>query len=469
MTTQEKATVIVGGGFVGLFTALHLSHRRYEHPVVLIDAQPRFVFKPLLYEYLTGEMQEEQVVPTYETLLKGSQVVFVKGEVDRIDLDSNQVFLKNKLQYDYQYLVLAVGSVQGFFGTEGAQQYAFPFRTHADALELKQHLHDCLQKATQESDRAIKQQLLTVAVVGAGPSGVEMAATLADLLPSWYARLGGNSQEIQIVLVNHGEEILQGDVNTELKEIAERALKHKQNPVEMLLGVGVKSVGKTGLTYQKKGENSTSQLATATTIWTVGTATNPLLASLPLPEGDRDKHNQPYVTPTLQLLNFPNVFAAGDCAIVQSDPAPPVAQIAYQQGAGIAHNLIALSQHKPPQPVRAHMRGTLMKLGMHNGVANLFNKVEISGEAGDLVRNGTYLELLPTPVHNFKATAEWLTDELFERHQQGGVSSAQRSSQKNRSVIWIGSMAIALTILACLTLAIQSRRPSPEAPRLTQP
>ena len=130
MNNTANPTIIVGGGFVGLFTALHLSHHHYSEPVILIDPNDRFVFKPLLYEHLTEEMQNEQVLPRYEELLKGSKVTFVPG--------------------------------------------------------------------------------------------VEMAATLGDLLPQWYEKLGGDFEDLRLVLVNHSHGILKGDANSHLQDNCSR-------------------------------------------------------------------------------------------------------------------------------------------------------------------------------------------------------------------------------------------------------
>lgn len=468
---KQQATVIVGGGFVGLFTALRLSHQHYPHPIILIDTESRFVFKPLLYEYLSGEMHADQVVPTYEELLQGSRVTFVQAKVTQIDLHAQTVTLDNGSHYSYQHLVIGVGGTQGYFGTEGAEKNAFPFRTRSDALRLKQHLQESLKKASQTADPAERKALLTIAVVGAGPSGVEISATLADLLPAWYTNLGGNGQDIRIVLVNHGDEILQGDVNAHLQETALKALKSRTVPVELLLDAGVKLVSPDELCYQEKGENAPlKHLPTATAIWTAGTATNPLIKSLPLSAEAQNKHGLPLVSSTLQLPDFPNVFIAGDCAVVQPDPLPPVAQIAYQQGKGIADNLIALSEQRSPSPVQANMRGTLMKLGIRSGVANVFDKVQIGGAAGDLIRNETYLEMLPTPSHNFKATSEWLKDEVFERYQMLEPDESQQQPQrKNRAVIWIGVAAIAAALAIGISLIVRSRQPSQPATEFVQP
>jgi NADH dehydrogenase FAD-containing subunit len=470
---NTNSTVIVGGGFAGLFTALHLRHRRYKNPVILIDAQTQFVFKPLLYEYLSAEMQEDQVTPTYAELLQGSDISFVPETVTQINLQQRMVTLASGLHYNYEYLVLAVGSVQGYFGVEGAQRYGFAFRTRTDALRLRQHLQDCLQKATQTSDPIQRQQLLTIAIVGAGPTGVEMSATLADLLPDWYRQLGGNTQNIRIVLINHGQDILEGDINTDLREIALQTLKEKAIPVELMLGVKVKSVAPDRIDYQTQDQTQES-LMSATAIWTTGTAPNPLIEAMSLPAGCLDRHGQLIVTPTLQLPTFSEVFAAGDCAVVQPDPLPLIAQVAYQQGAGIAHNLLALSRGKLPQPVRVKLRGTLMKLGIRNGIANLFNKVQIDGQVGDLIRNATYLEMLPTPIHNFKATAEWLNEEIFNRYSSvpskttDSVTTDSVSKPSSRTKVWVGGLFIAAALSLGLFAVWRSQQPSQLTPQQTK-
>ena len=471
MNKSTPPTVIIGGGFVGLFTALHLSHRHYSDPVILIDPQDRFVFKPLLYEYLTAEMQDEQVLPRYEELLSGSKVAFVRDRVINIDLEQSKVELASGLHYDYRYLVLGVGSTQGYFNTEGAKENAFAFRTQEDAVKLEKHLRECLQKASQTEDAQDRWSLLTFTVTGAGPSGVEMAATLADLLPSWYAKLGGDINDLRIVIVNHGEEILSGDVNAHLQTTALEAFKHRTVPVELLLGVKVTAVDSGGLKYQAKDRDEIETLATKTTIWTAGTANNPLIESLTqIKAENKDKHGLPLVTPTLQLPDYPQVFAAGDCAIVKDHPFPPVAQIAYQQGAGIARNIIALSQGKEPLPVKASMRGTLMKLGLGNGVANLFDKLEVKGKPGDLIRNATYLEMLPTPAHNFKATTEWLTDEIFHHHAPQAVKNSEEASRSSQAASvagglltsWISGTVVAIAIIAGSYLGWRIIQPSPQ-------
>jgi NADH dehydrogenase FAD-containing subunit len=454
MSNPIYQTVILGGGFAGLFTALHLSHAHYPRSIILIDRNDRFCFKPLLYEYFSGEMEPNQVVPRYQELLDHSGILFVQDTVQGIDLPQKQIQLASGDHYSYSNLVLALGSVTGYFNVAGAQDYALPFRTQQDAIAIDRHLRDCLNRAVQLEDPEQRRQLLTIAVIGGGPSGVEMTATLADLVPR-YEAMGGKGDEVRVVLVNHGE-ILEGDVNSHLRETAQQALQRRSVPAELLIGAKVTAIRPSAIQYEHSGQSST--LNAGTIVWTTGTNTHPLVKSLPIPDEHRDRHGRLNVTPTLQLPDFPEVFAGGDCAVdLQADsppndsyeqpqhqpdqttsseeqhpdlkPLPPTAQVAYQQGYAIAKNLRMMALGNDLKPAKVNLRGTLLKLGLDEGVANLFNTIQVDGEAGHLIRQGTYLELLPTPLHDFQATAEWLRDEVFEQQHSNGIKQAVKAAE----------------------------------------
>ena len=278
---MTNPTLILGGGFTGLFTALHLSHQRCTLPTILIDQEWSFIFKPLLYEFLTGELNVDLVWPRYDELLHNSGIAFVRDTVQDIDLQTRQVQLSSGLQYTYSNLVLALGSTVGYFGIEGAKENTFPFRTGEDAIALGQHLRDCLQRASQTSDIEERRTLLTVAILGAGRSGIELAGTLADLLPDWYAPLGGDVSEIRIVVIQRGKEILKGDLNN-LRSSAHSALQKRTVPVELLLEAEVSAVLANQVEFKR--HNSSEVFPAATIIWTTGTATHPLIKALPITE-----------------------------------------------------------------------------------------------------------------------------------------------------------------------------------------
>jgi len=183
-------------------------------------------------------------------------------------------------------------------------------------------------------------------------------------------------------------------------------------PVQFITG-SASQVEPDCLTYEHNDQVYT--LPTHTIIWTTGNRVNPVIADLPLPDEHKDKAGRLRVLPTLQVPGYPTVFAGGDCTVLD-DPQPATAQVAYQQGAEIATNLNAVAQHQPPQPAQVSLRGTLIKLGVAEGAANLFDRIVITGRSGHLIRQGTYLSLLPNPVHNFNTIVSWLSDELFQSH-----------------------------------------------------
>ncbi|MEO0377021.1 MAG: NAD(P)/FAD-dependent oxidoreductase [Cyanobacteria bacterium P01_A01_bin.17] len=411
MADLNREILILGGGFSGLFTALHLHRLSCDCPRKLVDRNWRFLFKPMLYELLTSERNLELTWPRYDELLADRDVAFILDEVSSIDLEQRQVKTETGLTFDYRYLVLALGSTTGYFQVPGAREHTFSFRTGDDAISLGKHLRKTLQIAYQTQIEQERQKHLTIAIIGAGPSGVELASTLADLLPTWYEPLGGDPIELNIVVLQRGDEILAGVGNEKLRETACAAL--KERCVNLYMNATVTAVEPGEVVY-KVGDQE-HRLEASTVVWTAGTAVNPLVSGLNIAEENRDRNGRLKVLPTLQLPEYPDVFAAGDCAVDPENPQPNTAQVAYQQGRAIADNIAALIEDKPLSPADVSLRGTLLKLGMGESAAEIFDKVEVKGRVGHLVREATYLSLLPLPGYKIKAGAQWLTDEVFEK------------------------------------------------------
>ena len=411
MMNDFQPTVILGGGFTGLFTALHLRQQDYLNPVILVDRQERFVFKPLLYDYFTEEMNDSQVNPLYEELLAGSKVQFIRDTVERIDIDGNQVELANNGSITYRYLVIALGSQTGYFGIEGAKENTFPFWTRSDAIALKNHFQDCLKKSFDTENPLERQKLLTVAIVGAGATGVELAATLADVLPQWYIKLGGEFEQLRLILINRGEQILNSASNR-LREAAKAAFFKRPIKVQLELNASVTAVRHQQVEFERNNQKET--LEAGTIVWTTGTTVNPLVKALPIADEYRDKKGRLKVLSTLQLIDRPEVFVGGDCAVNWDKSIPATAQAAYQQGSAIANNLQALATNKTPDMANVTMRGTMLKLELNDAAADLFDRLLIEGKTAHLLRQGRYLTTLPTPARDFKATTQWLSEEVLE-------------------------------------------------------
>jgi len=447
---QTSSTVILGSGFVGLFTALHLSQQNYSHPIILIDSRDRFTFKPLLYELLTGEMHFEQICPLITDLLAKTQVSFVQDQVESVDLRGRQISLASGKNYHYNKLVIALGSQPTYFNIAGAQENTFPFTSASEVLTLKARLEDCLQTAINIKNPEQRASMLTFAIIGAGPAGVELACTLGDLLPVWYEAMGGDYEEIRIVLVNRSNEILKGDINSRLRDTAKNFLTTRNVEVELLLDAAVTGITPTGIEYTQK--EVPNFLPAMTIAWTGGTSPHTLIKQLAVSPENRHGRGQLLVSPTLQLPDFPEVFVGGDCGYIKENPQPATAQVAYQQGKAIASNLKGISEGRQPQAAVVNLRGTLMKLGIGEGVANIFERLELKGELGHLIRQGTYLELLPKPIYNLKATAEWFTDELLQRHQP-------KTYQKSRTPLVPGISAIFASMVISLPLIWNAAQP----------
>lgn len=413
MNKVKNPTVILGGGFAGLFTAIHLSRHNYPKPIVLIDRDSRFTFQPLLYEFLSEEMESDRVCPLFAKLLAGKPIKFIRDAAEGIDLENKTVRLASGFDYSYEHLVLALGSVANYFGVEGVEENALTFRNREDAIALREHLRDCLQKASLIEDSRERHRLLTVALVGGGPAGVELAGTLADLLPKWYDNFGGDPREIHVLLLDRGSEILCDDINGSMGDLVLESFQKRQVSVDLRFNSTVTQVEPDRIRYKHNGEELT--LETSTLLWTAGVQTHPLMDGLSVGGENRDRKGRVKVTRTLQLPDFPEVFAGGDC-VVKEQNLPPLAEVAYQEGAAIARNLKAIADGKEPLPSEVNLRGSLLKLGLNDSAAHLFKKLKISGKPGHLIRQGVYLELLPTPARNLKETTEWLMEEIFRRH-----------------------------------------------------
>lgn len=429
-TSSSNSTLIIGAGFAGLFTALHLTNQGYSHPITLIDRNERFCFKPLLYDYMSGEIRPYQTNPIYIELLQNLDISFIKDTVTSIDLEDRQVHLAGGSTEDYENLVITPGSVPSLFA-EGAAEHAFTFHSKADADILKQHLVAQCREATQHPSSETRKALMTVAIVGGGPVGVELALTLGDLLPQWYSaaideaaskaasKVPENPKDIRIVLLNRSD-VLKGDVNSLIRDTAMSAMENRSVQPELILDASVTAVHTNSIEFVCNDQREC--LVANTIVWTAGTKVHPLVKALPIPESQRTKRGRLLVRPTLQLLAYPEVFAAGDCAVVGSEDGcakslPATAQVAYQQGGAIAQTLVAKAKRKDPLPsADISLRGTMMKLGIGTAVANVFDRYEIAGSVGQTIRQMMYLSLIPTPAHNVETTLSWIKDDVFNAH-----------------------------------------------------
>jgi NADH dehydrogenase len=391
--TQAPRICILGGGFGGLYTALRLGQFTWEPgqkpEITLVDRQPNFLFTPLLYEIVTGELQSWEIAPPFAELLRGTDIRFIQGVASQIDVAQKQVKLEDGMEIPYDRLVLALGSENLTHGIPGVEEYAIPFRTIDDAYRLDSKLRLLEASATER---------IRIAIVGAGYSGVELACKLADRLPD----------RGRIRLVEVGDKILStaADFN---RKAAEKAL--EKRGVWIDLETSVESITADTISLGYKGQVDT--IPVEIVLWTAGTQVNPLISQIKSPKNQRGRIT---VTPTLQVPEHPDIFAVGDTAEIRDPdgkPIPATAQSAFQQADFTAWNLWSSLSDRPLLPFRYTNLGEMMALGTDNAVLSGLG-IQLDGELAYLTRRLVYLYRLPTLEHQLKVGFNWLTQPLVK-------------------------------------------------------
>ncbi len=380
---------ILGGGFGGLYTALNLARLPWPHPpdIVLVDRSDRFVFSPLLYELLSGEVEEWEIAPPFAELLEGTGIQFVRGTVTGLDLGDRMVSVTREdasASLTYDRLVLALGGVTPLGTVPGAADHALPFRTLEDARRLEQRLQ-ALERSNREKIR--------VCVVGGGPSGVELACTLADRL----------KERGRVRIVDRHATLLP-QATAANRKAAERALMARGVWIDLLASVSQVTATEIALDYT----NGSDVLPVDIVMWTVGNALSDLVAMLPLPHDA--KLGQITVSPTLQVQDRPELFAVGDlanCRDASDRRMPATAQVAFQQAQYCAWNLWASVVGQPLVPFRYIPFGELYSLGRENGAVSLFGQLSFDGYPAHALRRLAYLLRLPTFKHQLKVGLNW--------------------------------------------------------------
>ena len=393
MSEQPAKICILGGGFGGLYTALRLSKFAWDGgrkpEIVLIDRSDRFLFSPLLYELLTGELQTWEIAPPFEELLQNTGVRFYQAVVSGIDVDQHQVYLQDGSEISYDRLVLALGGETPLDIVPGATSYAYPFRDIADTYRLEERL-----RILEESDA----EKIRVAIVGGGYTGVELACKLAD-------RLGERGR---FRLIEMGDQILR--TSTEFnREAAKKALESRGIFID--LETKVESITQDNISLEYKGQIDT--IPVDLVLWTVGTRVIPLVQNLPLKKNQR---SQITTLPTLQVHDYPEIFALGDladCLDADGQQIPATAQAALQQADFAAWNIWGSLSNRPLLPFRYKQLGELMSLGIDNATLTALG-IKLEGTLGYVARRILYLYRLPTLEHQLKVGFNWLASPIID-------------------------------------------------------
>lgn len=396
MTRSAQTILIIGGGFGGLFTALDLSG---VGDVTLISDQDHFLFKPMLYEYLSGEVEAWHIAPDFKELLD-NQARFIRDVVTDIDLYAGQVTLANrgsKLSYDV--LVFAPGAVTNYAGVEGAEEFSLPFRTINDANHLRRRMTEALDRIPPESAPQDTRSALTFAIVGGGASGVELSTKMADLLRDAVKRRALHG-EPRVLVIEMADRLVPG-MGEEIRKVVGHALEEYR--VEAFTETRVVKV--TANTITLEHNQTLTDIQTAGVVWVAGVKPNPLLEKLKF---ETDRRGLVLVEPTLQVRGHENVFALGDVAFYR-DVAPTLAgtaQLALQQAHLCARNVRALIEGGELRSKNFVELGEAVSLGTEHAAVLTGGKV-IAGPLARQARFALYTARLPTWHHRLRVGASW--------------------------------------------------------------
>jgi NADH:ubiquinone reductase (H+-translocating) len=398
--------VIVGGGFGGLTTARTL--RRAPVRITLVDRYNHHVFQPLLYQVAAAALSAPEIAaPLRHILRRQRNATVLLAEASGVDLRKQRLLLRDG-ELPYDYLVLAAGATHSYFGHDEWALHAPGLKTLEDAIDIRRRVLLAFEEAERETDEARHREWLTFVVIGAGPTGVEMAGTLAEIarhtLKGEFRRI--DPTQAQVILVEGTERVLP-PYPPVLSEKARRQLE----------GLGVRVLTKsmvTGLdaTGVWLGEE---RLAARTIVWAAGVAASPLGRSLGVPV---DRAGRVKVAPDLSIPGHKEVFVIGDLALVEQDgrPVPGVAPAANQMGRQAALNILRALEGQPSTAFHYVDKGSLATIGRRAGVA-LLGPFKLSGALAWMAWLGVHILFLIGFRNRLVVMFDWALAYLtYQRH-----------------------------------------------------
>jgi NADH dehydrogenase len=361
---SSPRVVIVGAGFGGLTAAQHLAQAPVE--VVLIDRHNYHLFQPLLYQVATAALSPADIAaPIRHVLRQQKNATMLLDEVVGVDVAARQVTLREGGALGFDYLILGTGSVYSYFGHGEWPRHAPGLKSIDDATEIRRRVLLAFEKAETTNDAAARQRLMTFILVGAGPTGVEMAGALAELaraaLAEDFRRI--NPRAARILLIEAGPRVLAG-FPEKLATFAADSL--RRMGVELLLGTKIESIDAEGVIAN--GE----RIPSATVVWCAGVEATPVARWLGAAAG---RGGVVKVEPDLSVTGHPEIFVIGDAALVldrHGKPLPGVAPVAKQEGRYVAKLIAARVVGAPaPPPFRYRDQGALATIGRSSAIADL--------------------------------------------------------------------------------------------------
>jgi NADH dehydrogenase len=413
-SAAKKHILILGGGFAGAYTALHLEKRLHHIPdveIALVARENFLLFTPMLHEVAGSDVEVTDIVQPLRKMLRHARVVI--ADVEAIDLVKKQVCIRHSglaHTYDLRYdqLVLALGAVTNFYRTPGLEEHALTMKTLGDAILIRNRVIDALGVADNLPDETERKTALTVVVAGGGFAGVETAGAVNDLLREgmkFYPNL--KESLLRVVVVDPGDHILP-ELGISLGRYAQERLGRRGVEIRLKTKVA-------GYNGEEVVLDDGTKISTRMLIWTAGITPPPLLSRLPC----AIQRGRVVANDCLQVPDWPGVWALGDCALVP-DPLnpgkfyPPTAQHAIRQAATLANNIMAAMRGQSPQPFKFKIIGLLATIGRRHGVAEIFGW-QFSGIIAWLLWRAIYLGKLPGLQKKVRVAIDWALDLIFSK------------------------------------------------------
>jgi NADH:ubiquinone reductase (H+-translocating) len=415
---QRPVILVVGGGYVGLYTALRLqkrlSHGRAEK-IVVVDPQPHMTYQPFLPEAAAGSVEPRHVVvPLRRTLPRCRVITGAVMGLSHAERRAHVAPLEGKdFDLSYDVLVMAAGSVARTLPIPGLAEHGIGFKTVGEAIYLRNHVLGRLDAASSTDDPAVRRQALTFTFVGGGYAGIEALAELEDMaryaIAHYYPRL--SPADMRWVLVEAMGRIMP-EVDLDMAAWTVRQL--TERGIDVRLNVRLESISDDHLVRLSDGE----EFASDTLVWTAGTKPNPMLAKTDLPVDGRGRVE---CEATLQVRGVEGAWAAGDLAAVpdvtKDDPGAttaPNAQHAVRQAKRLADNIVAVLSGAQPQPYRHEYAGSVASLGLYKGVAQVYG-IKLKGFLAWFMHRTYHVSRLPTLNRKARVVADWTMALLFRR------------------------------------------------------
>ena len=403
--------VIAGGGFAGLYAAMHFDKRlarQADIEVTLISRENFILFTPLLHEVAAGDLYPGDIVNPLRRILR--HVKFIDADVQAIDLNARRIrciasVADRELEFEFDHLLLTLGSETNFFNMDGVRDWSVTMKSMSDAALLRNRMVALLEEASLQTDEAARRQLLTFVTAGGGFSGTETTGAVNDFVREtmrYYPQL--SEDLIRVVVVHPGNFILP-ELGEELGRYAEHKLRERK--VEVIKGQRVANYDGVVVTL-----SDGTSIPAATLIWTAGVKPSPVIAQLPC-EKERGRL---LVSEYLAVTGVPGLWAAGDCAAVPildtENFHPPTAQHGLREGVTVAKNIEAMILDRSLKSFRYKMLGQLASIGHHTGVAMVFG-IKFSGFIAWWFWRSVYLMKLPGLAKKMRVMASWTLDLFF--------------------------------------------------------